>query len=62
MARSSYIYVVTHAETDDVLGAFTVKWEMEAWVRRQNYPVYVQRFRDAQPDLGWVLQPVEAAA
>lgn len=47
MARSSYIYLLREEDTDYIVGAFTVKHEMETY--RDKYaprPTYWQRFRD----------------
>jgi hypothetical protein len=53
MARSSYIYILFDSG-DGVLGAFTVKHEMENFVEWNNLQgeVTCRRFRDSQPTAG----------
>jgi len=60
MARSSYIYIVFNSH-EDILGAFTVKHEMESYVKRYQGPVYCRRYRDAHPEAGSSEQSLEAA-
>ena len=53
MARSTYIYLLyqrmdTHLK---VIGAFTVKYEMNNWIRKHIGPGYLyKRMRDGEPD------------
>ena len=50
MARSSTIYLVM--EDDKPVAAFTVKWEMEAWIKG-NHNCYYKRFRMKDGDYGY---------
>jgi hypothetical protein len=36
MARATRIYIVTPADSEEVLGAFTVKYESQAWAERHK--------------------------
>ena len=53
MARSTYIYLL-YQRMDTrlkVIGAFTVKYEMNDWVRKHIGPRYLyKRMRDGEPD------------
>jgi hypothetical protein len=49
MARSSYIYVVFGGETHILLGAFTVRHEMERWATHYPSTAYYKRYRDGSP-------------
>lgn len=51
MARSTYIYLILDGlRNDRVVGAFTVKHEMEAYMKRyKEAGFYAVRFRDGDP-------------
>lgn len=51
MARSSYIYLVLDSYSRKMLGAFTVKHEMEKFRERYKLATLVLRFRDNQPHI-----------
>lgn len=56
MARSSYIYIVTHPDgPQPVLAAFTVKREMLCWLEDIDHPrkseFLFQRFEDSPCDV-----------
>lgn len=38
IARSTYIYVVLHPDTVDLVAAFTVKHELRSWWHRCDHP------------------------
>jgi hypothetical protein len=49
MARSSYIYVVQDS-FKGIMAAFTVKHEMESYLRKEGSDITVTRLRDGKPD------------
>ena len=51
MARSSYIYILLTVSTDTVVGAFTVKHEMEEFRKTYSLATYYRRYRDGQPNV-----------
>ena len=54
MARSSYVYVVLTKAAYAFVGAFTVKHEMESYLKRHpGIKVEVIRVRDGNPEAGW---------
>jgi hypothetical protein len=53
MARSSYIYVLFEVD-DDIVGTFTVKYEMINYIERHpDVKFDARRYRDGQPDASW---------
>ena len=36
MARSTYIYILIHKKTDNIIGAWTVKREMNEWIEYEK--------------------------
>ena len=51
MARSSYIYILLTVSTDTIVGAFTVKHEMEGFRKTYSLATYYRRYRDGQPNV-----------
>jgi len=52
MARSTYVYIVTHRATVAPVAAFTVKYEAEQWIERSRWPkeqLRMFRTRDGGP-------------
>ena len=50
MARSTYIYILFHLD-GDVIGAFTVKHELETFIKVNPQPTgaKMRRYRDGYP-------------
>jgi hypothetical protein len=70
MSRSTYVYVVESVEADcsEVKAAFTVKHELETWLRRRGeqdgndlHNLYVTRLQDGgdRPDLNAIVSAIE---
>lgn len=62
MARSTYVYTVQEPMTRNVVGAFTVKYEMLEWA--QKGPIsklaHVYRHRDGHPTGGAYLGTIRS--
>lgn len=51
MARSTYIYLIFHVPTNDMLAAFTVKYEANDWATDSRWPItqlQLYRTRDGE--------------
>lgn len=58
VARSSYIYILLDKPTRHIIGAFTVKHEMQTFVNNWDGEVILRRVRDAHPEDAFVEQSI----